>query len=86
MLFLPKRKPNLNKYMLWSDSVHLTDPKYFIYGPFFYDAHDDIIQPKQHIILTHWEFPLSFFNQFSIVPSILSTLIVRKSSLKKRKK
>ena len=34
MLFLPKRKPNLNKYMLWSDSVHLTDPKYFIYGPF----------------------------------------------------
>ena len=25
MLFKPNRKPDLKKYMLWSDSVHLTD-------------------------------------------------------------
>ena len=32
-LFSPKRKPDLAKYMLWSDSVHLTDPSCFIHGP-----------------------------------------------------
>ena len=41
MLFSPKRKPNLKKVMLWFDSVHLTDPKYSIRGPFDYDVHDE---------------------------------------------
>ena len=59
--------------MLWSDSVHLMDTKDFLRSPFNYDAHDDIVQPKQHVVLTHWEFLLSFCNQFSIVPPTLST-------------
>ena len=74
------------KSMLWSDSVHFTDPKYFIHGPFNYDAYGDIIQPNQNVALTHWEFLFYFCNQFSIVPPTLSTLIVNKSSRKKRKK
>ena len=53
MLFSQKRKPNLKKFMLQSDSVHLTDTKYFIHGSFNFDAHDDIIQPNQHVYLTH---------------------------------
>ena len=43
------------KYMLWSDSVHLTDIKYFIHGSFNYDSHNFIIQPKQHVAITHWD-------------------------------
>ena len=72
--------------MLWSDSVHLTDHKYFIRGPFNYDVHDDIIQPNQNVALTHWEFLFYFCNHFSIVSRTLSTLTVSNSSLKKRKK
>ena len=86
ILFSPKRKPNLKKFMLWSDSVHLMDTKHFIHGPFNYDTHDDIIKPNKYVTLTHRKFLLSFCNQFSIVISTLSTLIVRKYSLKKRKK
>ena len=48
MLFSPKRKSNLKKYILWFDSVHLTDTKYFTHGPFNYDAHDNIIQLNQY--------------------------------------
>ena len=81
-----KRKPNLKTFMLWSDSVHLTDTKYFIHGPFNFDAHDDIIQPNQHVVLTHWEILFYFYNQFRLFPRTLSTLTVNKYSLKKRKK
>ena len=74
------------KYMLWSDSVHLTDSKYCIHGPFNYDEHIEIIQLKQHVALNHWEFLLSFCSQFSIVPPTLSTLTVCELSTVKRKK
>ena len=56
ILFSPKRKPNLKKYMLLSNFVHFTDTKVFIHGVFNYDAHDDIIQPKHYVALTHWKF------------------------------
>ena len=29
MIFSPKRKPDLTRYMLWTDSVHLTDTSCF---------------------------------------------------------
>ena len=60
MLFSPKRKPYLNVYMLWSDSVHLTDTKYFIHDPSKYDAHGEFIQPKQHMALIGYVFFLRF--------------------------
>ena len=62
VLFSPKRKSNLKKYVLWSNAVQLTDAKYFIHGPFKYDDHDDIIQAKKYVALTHWEFLLPFCN------------------------
>ena len=34
MLLKPNRKTDLKKYMLWSNSVHLTDSSCFIYEPF----------------------------------------------------
>ena len=67
-------------YMLWSDSIHLTDTKYFIHDPFNYDTHDDIIKPNPHVVLTHWEFFLYFCTRVSIVPPTLSISIVRKLS------
>ena len=57
---------------------------YFIHDPFNYDTHNDIVQPKEHVALTHWKCLLSFCNQFSIVLPTLSTLKAIKSSLKKR--
>ena len=66
MLFSPKQTPNLTKYMLWSDSVHLIDSKYFIHGPFSYDAHDEYIHHNQHVALTHWDlYSLSITNLVS---------------------
>ena len=43
ILFGPKRKPNLNKYILWTDSVYLTDLLCFIHIPFNFDSHSEII-------------------------------------------
>ena len=82
MLFSPKRKSYLNVYMLWSDSVHLTDTKYFIHDPSNYDAHGEFIQPKQHMALICYVFflrfvtslvcppppPLIYFNSENIFP------------------
>ena len=56
ILCSPKRKPNLKKFMYWSDSLHITDTKYFIHIPFNFDAHDGIIQPNQHVALINCEF------------------------------
>ena len=58
-------------------SWHISSPFTIIHVdlwmPGKYTNHDDIVQPKQDVSLTHWEFLLSFCNQFSIVPSTLST-------------
>ena len=81
---LSETKPE-ERYV-WSDFVHLIYPKYFIHKPFNYGAHDDFIQPKQHVSLTRWKSFLYFYSQFSIIPTTLSTLTVCKSSTVKRKK
>ena len=86
MLFGPKRKPDLSKYILWTDSVHLTDSSCYLHDPFNFDSHFDVITAKQHIALTHWEFLLTICHSFSIVPPILSTLADVKGSTKKRKR
>jgi len=53
MLFGPKRKPDSNKYIFWTDSVHLTDPLCYLLGPFNFDSHSDDIKTNQHVALTH---------------------------------
>ena len=53
MLFSPTRKPNPKKFILRSDSVHLTDPNYYTRAPFNYDTYADIIQLKKYVALSH---------------------------------
>ena len=43
MLFSPKRKADLTNYILWTDSIHLTDTSCFLYGSFNFDSQSDII-------------------------------------------
>ena len=74
MLFGPKRKPDLSKYILWIDSVLLIDSSCYLYGPFNFDSHSDVITAKQHVALTYWGFLLTICHSFSIIPPILSTL------------
>ena len=59
MLCGPKRKPDSNKYILRTDSIHLTDPSYYLHGPFNFDSHSDVITAKQHVALTQWEYFLT---------------------------
>ena len=87
ILFGPTRKLDLKKYILWTDSIHLTDPSCFLHGPFNFDTRSDVIKPKQYIALTHWEFLLTRCSVLSIVPPTLSTLIdTTHIPLHKRKK
>ena len=53
MLFGPKRKPDSTKYILWTDSVPLTDPSCYLFGPFNFDSHSNVITTNQHVALTH---------------------------------
>ena len=68
MLFKPNRKPNLAKYILWTESVHLTDFSCFIHGPFNFDSRFDVISAKQIVVLRHWEFLLTSCIALGIAP------------------
>ena len=46
ILLGPNRKPNLKKYIFWTDSIHLTDSSCYIQGPFNFDSLSDIIKPN----------------------------------------
>ena len=80
----PKRKPDLANYMLWTDSVHLTDSSCFLHGPFNFDSRSDVISANQFVALHHWEYLLTSCITLGILPLTLSSLIVTK--LKKRRK
>ena len=87
ILFGPTRKPDLKKYILWTDSIHLTDPSCFLHGRFSFDTRSDVIKPKQYIALTHWEFLLTRCSVLSIAHPNLSTLTyTTHTTLHKRKK
>ena len=86
MLFGPKRKSDLSKYILWTASVHLTDSSCYLHGPFNFDSHSDVTTAKQHIALTYFELCLTVCHSLSIAPPILSTLTAVKGSTKKRKR
>ena len=86
ILFGPTHKLDPIKYILWTDSVRLTDSSSYSHGSFNFDSHTDMFTAKQHISLTHWEYTLTICHTFSIVPPILCTLTVVKGFTKKRKK
>ena len=85
VLFGPKRKPDSDKYILWTDSVNLTDPSCYLHGPFNYNSHSDVIKTNQHVALTHWEDLFTICNTLGIVSPVLFTLTDMKPSTKKRK-
>ena len=51
ILLHPRRKPDLIKYVLWIDSVPLTDTSCFLHRPFNFDSQSDIISTNQYIFL-----------------------------------
>ena len=85
MMFSSKQEPNLTKYMLWIDSVHLTDTSCFLHEPFNFDSQSDIISVDQYIALRHWEFLLTSYNKLDIVLLLMFTLATTKPKKKKRK-
>ena len=86
ILLGPKRKPDPDKYILWTDSIHLTDTSCYLHGHFNFEPHSDIISTKQHVALTYWEYLLTICNKLSVVSPILSTLTKVKVARNKRKK
>ena len=72
----------LEKYILWIDSIYVTDPSCYLHSPFNFDLYSDIIIVKQYLTLTHWEYLLTICTTFIIVPPILSTLTDVKGSNK----
>ena len=83
MLFSPKRKPDLTKYLVWSNFIHLTDPSCFIYDPFNFESHSDIVFSKIYIVLCHWKFLLVPCNGLCIVLPIISSLTDTKPNKKR---
>ena len=67
-MFSPKRKPDLTKYMLWTNSVHLTNPSCIIHELFNFDSQPGIISSNQYMYLRHWMFLLTSCNELAIVP------------------
>ena len=84
MLFNSNRKPNLTKYMLWTDSVHLIDSTLFIHEPFSFDSRSDVISAKQFVVLHHWEFLLTSCISLGIVPPTI--FILTETKPRKRRK
>ena len=46
ILFGPIRKPNDKNYIIWTDSIHLTDSSCYIHGLFNFHSRLDIIKIK----------------------------------------
>ena len=73
-LLRPNQKPDLKKFILWTDYIHLTDSSCFFHGPFNFDTRSYVVKPKQYIALTHWEFLLTRCSILNIVPPTISTI------------
>ena len=46
ILLGPNQKPDLKKFILWTDSIHLTDSSCFFHGPFNFDTRSYVVKPK----------------------------------------
>ena len=53
ILLEPNLKPNLKKYILSTDSVHLIDSSCYIHGPFHFDHRSDVIKSNKRIASCH---------------------------------
>ena len=80
ILLGPNRKSNIKLYILWTDSVHLSDPSCYIHGAFNFDSCSNIIKLNQYIAFRNWEFLLISCSILSIVPPILSNLTIPTTS------
>ena len=74
ILFGQNRKPNMNKYIIWTDHVHFKNPFCYLRGPFNFDSHPDIIKLKKYIVLGHRKFCLTSCNFLGILFLIIITL------------
>ena len=63
MIFRPKWKPDLTTYMLWTNSVHITDTSFFLHGLFNFDSQSDIISANQYIVLRYSECLIASCNE-----------------------
>ena len=84
ILFIPRRKPDSTKSILWTESVHLTDTSFFLHRLFNFDSQSDIISANHHIGLLHWEFLFTSYNELGIVPHPCPLLLLRNLRSKTR--
>lgn len=61
-------KPELEKNIFRTDSIHLTDQSCYIHEPFDFDSSSNVIKTKQSIDLNRWHFLLTSCNSIDIVP------------------
>ena len=73
VLFHPLRKPPLDKYRLWTDTIPLSDPNYYLSGPFHFEVRHDILNPCNYIARDQWLLLHSICSVSSVVPPILSS-------------
>ena len=72
VLFHPKRKPNLVKHRLCTDTVLLSSSNCFLLGPISFEARHDILNPCNFVGRIHWEHLLTLCSARGIVPPSLS--------------
>ena len=71
-------KPLVNpmeKYIIRTDSIHLTESLCYINEPFIFESRSGIIKAKEYIALSHWEFILTACFTSGIFTFIIIILI-----------
>ena len=71
VLFHRLRKPPLDKYRLWTDTILISDSNCCLSGPFHFEARHDVLNPCNYIARDQWLLLHSFCSVSSVVPPIL---------------
>ena len=72
VLFHPLRKPPLDKYRLWTDTIPLSGPNCYLSSPFHFEARHDVLNPCNYIARDQWLLLHSICSVSSVVPPMLS--------------
>ena len=86
ILLGPNRKPNIKKYILWTDFVHLSNPSCYIYGPLTLILAPILLKPTNILLYVIGNFfsllvPLSvLFYIFSLLQPFLKLLKFQKGN------